>query len=126
MSDVEDSSAPRRSQRDKKKATHFVSVNSTLLKRKRSDATTDDDAQSELSDEVHNDEDQEVEEYRAPKPQDKSPVKPKRKAKAAPSIKKPRATKVPSEKNPAAKVSAPRPRKNTARKGKQAIADGEF
>ncbi|CDO77437.1 hypothetical protein BN946_scf184857.g44 [Trametes cinnabarina] len=116
----------RRSQRERKQATQFVSVNSTLLKRKRSDATTDeengqDDALSELSDDAPagNEADAEEEDYRAPKPQVKVPAK--RKAKAASAPKKP------ALKRTAAKVTGlPKPKKTVARKRKQAEGEGEF
>ncbi|KAI0657496.1 hypothetical protein C8Q70DRAFT_919344 [Cubamyces menziesii] len=129
MADVAE---PRRSQRERKKATHFVSVNSTLLKRKRSDATTDeeneqDDAMSDASDHAPADDEAEAEggDYRAPKPQGKAPMK--RKAKAAPVPKKPRVPKAPTTKRNNTKAAGQaKPRKATARKGKQTDGEGEY
>ncbi|KAH9947828.1 hypothetical protein B0H21DRAFT_821509 [Amylocystis lapponica] len=139
MADSEptNSQEPRRSQRDKKQAAHFVSVNSTLIKRKRSDATTDDDERSEPSDRDSNDGDEEPEEdYEAATPKPKAAPKPKRKPKGPPPTKKPRTAKAPAApKKPTTKSSvskanvpkAPRPRKVATRRGKQPAADaGEF
>ncbi|KAH9934133.1 uncharacterized protein B0H18DRAFT_1207681 [Fomitopsis serialis] len=100
MVDADSSQEPRRSQRDRKQATHFVPVNSSLLKRKRSDETSDDDARSELSDPASQADEAEVgDEFDAPKTKPKTSTKTKRKAKepkeagAPPAAKKPRATK---------------------------------
>ncbi|KAI0943593.1 hypothetical protein AcW1_002723 [Taiwanofungus camphoratus] len=124
MTDVESSQEPRRSQREKKQAAHFISVDSTLIKRKRSDATTDDDAQSEVSYPESNHDDPEVEEdFRAPKVKPKVPAKGKRKAKGPPPAKKARTTKVPTAPKPAAKNVASKPRKPAARKAKQVAVD---
>ncbi|KAI9060084.1 hypothetical protein FKP32DRAFT_1578832 [Trametes sanguinea] len=119
----------RRSQRERKQATQFVSVNSTLLKRKRSDATSDeendqDDALSELSHDAPagNEADAEEEDYRAPKPQAKAPIKRKPKATTAP--KKPKAA-APKRIN-AKPPGPPKPKKAGVRKRKQAEGEGEF
>ncbi|KAI0074611.1 hypothetical protein K474DRAFT_1765478 [Panus rudis PR-1116 ss-1] len=48
MSEAE-GSQPRRSQRERKKAAHFVSVDSSLIKRKRSEDVSDDDQSSDLT-----------------------------------------------------------------------------
>ena len=145
-----DAAEPRRSQRERKQAAQFVSgkgspreecnhmltnvtVNSSLLKRKRSDATSDEengaeDARDEVSDHeaADNEADAEEGDYHAPKPSGKSPTKRKTKAAAAP--KKPRAPKGAGTKRANAKPAGPpKPRKTTARKGKQATTgDGEF
>ncbi|KAI0752734.1 hypothetical protein C8Q80DRAFT_1248983 [Daedaleopsis nitida] len=127
-----DAAEPRRSQRDRKQAHQFLSVNSSLLKRKRSDATDDegndaDDARSEGSDHepVVDEADAEEGDYRAPKPSAKSPAKRKTKVAAAP--KKPRAPKGTASKRAHAKPTGPlKPRKTAARKGKQAAGEGEF
>ncbi|KAI1786918.1 hypothetical protein LXA43DRAFT_975514 [Ganoderma leucocontextum] len=126
-----DAAEPRRSQREKKQATHFVSVDSSILnKRKRSDATSDEEkgrdaALSELSD-LALTEDEADDEDGAPKQPAKAPSK--RKAKAAPAPKKPRAPKGTAAKKPATKAPGPpKPRKTAGRKGKQAAgAEGEF
>ncbi|KAI0795779.1 hypothetical protein C8Q75DRAFT_747433 [Abortiporus biennis] len=108
MSDVDDSQGPRRSQREKKQATHFISVNSALSKRKRSDETSDDEAPevpSEPEDVDEGDDDADVEEeFPASKP--KQRAKPRKnsskgtsKAKGPPPTKKPRTT---TAKKPAA------------------------
>ncbi|KAH9854575.1 hypothetical protein C2E23DRAFT_817055 [Lenzites betulinus] len=123
---------PRRSQRERKQATQFVSVSSSLLKRKRSDATSDeendqDDARSDVSDPSPADDEADAEEetYHASKPQAKAPAK--RKAKAAPAPKKPRIPKATAPKRNNVKSSAlPKPRKVAARKGKQTEGDGQF
>ncbi|KAI0356888.1 hypothetical protein OH77DRAFT_1423133 [Trametes cingulata] len=127
-----DAAEPRRSQRERKQAAHFVSVNSSLLKRKRSDATSDeendqDDARSDASDPAPADDEADAEEgtYRAPKPQAKGAAK--RKVKAAPAPKKPRAPKAATAKRANAKTTGPpRARKGTSRKGKQIDAEGGF
>ncbi|PSR72770.1 hypothetical protein PHLCEN_2v11369 [Hermanssonia centrifuga] len=49
MSDAGDTAEPRRSQREKKKAAHFVSEDSRRNKRKRSDTSNGDEGDSELS-----------------------------------------------------------------------------
>ncbi|KAI0772878.1 hypothetical protein BD413DRAFT_622407 [Trametes elegans] len=129
MTDVAE---PRRSQRDRKQAQPFLSVNSSLLKRKRSDATSDeeggqDDARSEASDaERAGDEaDAEEEDYHAPKPPAKGPTK--RKTKAAPAPKKPRVPKAAGTKRTTAKTGGPsKPRKTAGRKGKQTDGEAEF
>ncbi|KAL1948450.1 hypothetical protein VTO73DRAFT_12525 [Trametes versicolor] len=126
-----DAVEPRRSQRERKKASQFVSVSSSLLKRKRSDATTDeendqDDARSDASDPAAADDeaDAEQEDFHAPKPQAK--VATKRKAKSIPAPKKPRVPKTTAPKRTNAKTAGPpKPKKPTVRKGKQA-GDGEF
>ncbi|KAI0827388.1 hypothetical protein BC628DRAFT_1369278 [Trametes gibbosa] len=123
---------PRRSQRERKQASQFVSVNSSLLKRKRSDATSDeenvqDDARSDASDPSPADDEADAEEetYRAPKQLAKAPMK--RKVKAVPAPKKPRAPKATAPKRNNIKLSGPpRPKKSSARKGKQTEGDGEF
>ncbi|KAI8989117.1 hypothetical protein BD414DRAFT_486064 [Trametes punicea] len=120
---------PRRSQRERKQATQFVSVNSSLLKRKRSDATSEEEvdreaALSDISDNVPggDEADAEEEDYRAPKPQAKGPGK--RKAKAAAVAKKPKAT---ATKRNYAKAAVPvKPRKTGARKRKPTEGEGEF
>ena len=109
-------------------------VNSSLLnKRKRSDATSDEeddrvDARSEESDHAPTDDEGDAQEgdYHASKPPPKSTVKRKTKATSAP--KKTRAPKGTGVKRNAQKtVSQPKPRKTTVRKGKQAAAgEGEF
>ncbi|GBE83439.1 hypothetical protein SCP_0504880 [Sparassis crispa] len=116
MSDAEGVREPRRSQRQKKQVAHFA-VNSTLTKRKRSDAT-DQDANSELSDSEDNDEGPDEEDDDAPKT--KSPAKRKRKATGAPQAKKPRKTKM-----PAPKATAAKPKKTATRKAKQPAPDAE-
>ncbi|OCH94580.1 hypothetical protein OBBRIDRAFT_747233 [Obba rivulosa] len=135
MSDNGNSPAPRRSQRDKKKATHFVSVDSALIKRKRSDATTtDDDARSELSESDHDEADQDVQEdYDAPRPKSKLPANASSKPKGPPQPKKPRTAKAPAaRKTTAGKASAApkttvsKPRKATTRKAKGTAVNGEF
>ncbi|KZT04963.1 uncharacterized protein LAESUDRAFT_702953 [Laetiporus sulphureus 93-53] len=113
MSDVGNSQEPRRSQREKKQATHFVSVNSTLLKRKRSDATTDEDAQSNLSDPDSVDGGADVEEdFRAPKA--KGPAKGKAKTNGPPAARKPRAKKAATTKS-TTKSTVSKSKKLTAR-----------
>lgn len=147
-----DASEPRRSQRERKKATQFVSgttpnfgplprrrltalpVNSSLLsKRKRSDATSDEEngkegARNEDSDHGSADDEDDAEEgdYHAPKPPAKSSAK--RKTKVAPAPKKPRAPRGTAPKRATQKPPGPsKPRKSAGRKGKQAAgADGEF
>ncbi|KAI0634280.1 hypothetical protein C8Q77DRAFT_1110838 [Trametes polyzona] len=126
-----DAVEPRRSQRDRKQAAHFVSVNSSLLKRKRSDATTDeengqDDARSDASDPNSADDEADAEEkaYRAPKPQAKGATR--RKAKAASAPKKPRVPKAPTQKRTTSKAPGPPKARKTTRKGKQAETEGEF
>lgn len=108
-------------------------VNSSILKRKRSDATSDeeaddDDALSEISDHAPADDEGDAEEgdFRAPKPPAKAAAKRKPKAPTAP--KKPRAPKGTGPKRTAAKPAGPpKPRKTSGRKGKQpAGAEGEF
>ncbi|PIL29081.1 hypothetical protein GSI_09129 [Ganoderma sinense ZZ0214-1] len=126
-----DAAEPRRSQRERKQATHFVSVDSSILnKRKRSDATSEEengkeDALSELSD-LSPSEDEADNEDGAPKQPAKAPSK--RKTKAAPGPKKPRAPKGTAAKKTTVKPPGPpKPRKTAGRKGKQAAgADGEF
>ncbi|KAI0698963.1 hypothetical protein C8T65DRAFT_719862 [Cerioporus squamosus] len=130
MADVAE---PRRSQRERKKAQQFVSVSSSLLKRKRSDATSDeehdnDDPLNEDSDHASADDEDDAEEgdFRAPKPPGKSVAK--RKPKAATAPKKPRAPKASASKRaPGKPAGPPRPKKTAARKGKQPPGpDGEF
>ncbi len=110
-----------------------VTVNSSLLKRKRSDATSDeennaDEARSDGYDHEPDEDEAEVEEgdYHAPKPPGKSPTKRKTKAAAAP--KKPRAPKGTGNKRITVKPAGPpKHRKTGARKGKQlAAGEGEF
>ncbi|KAI0672301.1 hypothetical protein C8Q78DRAFT_1026321 [Trametes maxima] len=126
-----DAAEPRRSQRERKKATQFVSINSSLLKRKRSDATSEEendeqDARSDDSDAAPADDEADAQEgdYRAPKPQAKTPAKSKKKS--APAPKKPRVPKASTAKRASAKAAGPpKPRKATVRKGRQA-EEGEF
>ncbi len=147
MADVAE---PRRSQRERKQAQQFLSgksrsahaigensrpplVSSSLLKRKRSDATSDEEHDndgplSEDSDHAPADDEGDAEEgdFHAPKPPGKSGTKRKPKAPTAP--KKPRAPKGTAPKRAAAKPAGPpKPKKTAARKGKQpAGAEGEF
>ncbi|KAI0342546.1 hypothetical protein BDW22DRAFT_1357931 [Trametopsis cervina] len=119
MSDAEDSAAPRRSQREKKKASHFVSIDSQLSKRKRSD----DEGSSELSDIDSPDADDEEggaeEDFSAPKAKAKG--KPSQ-AKAASSANVPpkRRGRPPGKKPRTAPFitnTATKPRKTRARRG---------
>ena len=96
-----------------------------MLKRKRSDATSDeendaDDARSELSDHEPADDEADADEG-APKAITKSPAK--RKTKAATAPKKPRAPKGTGTKRAATKPAGPpKPRQTGLRKGKYAGA----
>lgn len=106
-------------------------MNSTLLKRKRSDATTTDEdianEPSEPSDEESIDsgpEPEEGEEFNALKPKPKALAKVKRKARAPPPPKKPRVrAKKAAAPKVAAKITLPKPKKTTTRKAKQGGAD---
>ena len=110
---------------------HSVAVDSSILnKRKRSDATSEEengkeDALSELSD-LSPSEDEADNEDGAAKQPAKAPSK--RKTKAAPGPKKPRAPKGTATKKTNIKPPGPpKPRKTAGRRGKQAAgADGEF
>ncbi|KAF7439987.1 hypothetical protein PC9H_000324 [Pleurotus ostreatus] len=101
---AEDSPAPRRSQRERKLAQHFTSVDSALSKgkRKRDDSETEDEGLDERD--VHASEDEGDDEDDEPGPKSKrkprrsktkSPVKPK----GPPPAKKPRAAKQPAPKS---------------------------
>ena len=82
---------------------------------------------SDASDHAPADDEAEAEggDYRAPKPQGKAPMK--RKAKAAPVPKKPRVPKAPTTKRNNTKAAGQaKPRKATARKGKQTDGEGEY
>ncbi len=110
---------------------HGVAVDSSILnKRKRSDATSEEendreDALSELSD-LPPTEDEADDEDGALKQPAKAPSK--RKTKAAPGPKKPRAPKGTAAKKTTIKPPGPpKPRKTAGRKGKQAAGvEGEF
>ncbi|CCM03065.1 uncharacterized protein FIBRA_05185 [Fibroporia radiculosa] len=118
MADVDSSQEPRRSQREKKQRSHFVSVDSTLLKRKRSDETTDasDNEEGDSPDTGSDHDAADVEdEFDAPKPKQKSPSKPGRKPKGPPPAKKPRVAKKSVAIKAPAKVSAPKPKKTTTK-----------
>ncbi|THH30478.1 hypothetical protein EUX98_g3693 [Antrodiella citrinella] len=130
MSDAVNSpGGPRRSQRDKKQATQFLSVNSALAKRKRSDETSDDEVQSKPSEPEdeeesgHEDADNE-EDFAGPKPK---PVT-KRKAKALAKPKGPPAAKKPRTTKASAKVKlppAPKAKRGTGKtRGKKTAVDG--
>ncbi|KAH8097102.1 hypothetical protein BXZ70DRAFT_1009416 [Cristinia sonorae] len=141
MSDATGSPAPRRSQREKKQATQFISVNSALSKRKRSDETTDDEARSEPlqpepeESESEQEEDDHEEEFAAPKQKaaakrrGKATAKPGPKPKGPPAAKKPRTTKA-SEKVklppvPKAKRAPGKPRGKKAAVGEVEEFDAE-
>ena len=121
MADAEDSPAPRRSQREKKQAAHFVSgmfliipcshevdhiyiVSSALNKRKRSDETEEEDAEppSDPEADASDNEDADVEDGFSGtklkrKPRGKGKGKASAKPKGPPAMKKPRtAKKVPA------------------------------
>ncbi|KZT65182.1 hypothetical protein DAEQUDRAFT_716862 [Daedalea quercina L-15889] len=132
MADVESSQEPRRSQRERKQAAHFVPVNSSLLKRKRSDETSDDGAQSELSDpESQADEAEMGDEFDAPKAKPKATAKTKRKARepkdpnATPVAKKPRVPKKAAAPKTAKSTvpRPPKPLKTGARRGRRPATD---
>lgn len=152
MSEAGDSTAPRRSQREKKQATQFVSraslqhivsygvsdairwtENSAFAKRKRSDETTEDEGPSDLSsledeEESEREDADDEEDFAAPKPtaskkrKGKAAAKPAAKPKGPPPAKKPRTTKT------STKVKLPPPpttKKGPAKgKGKRKVVNG--
>ncbi|PCH37402.1 hypothetical protein WOLCODRAFT_84248 [Wolfiporia cocos MD-104 SS10] len=117
MAEIESSQEVRRSQREKKQREHFVNVDSTLLKRKRSDETTDDDgAQNQTSDSESDRDNADAEEdFSTPRTKAKGAVKRSRKTKAPQPAKKPRPVKKTPAPKATSKSTVPRPRKTAAR-----------
>ncbi|KAI0058337.1 hypothetical protein BV25DRAFT_1283433 [Artomyces pyxidatus] len=118
MSESDSTSAPRRSQRERKQAKQFVSI--SPKKRKRADLDTDEDGEERLSDvdeqeSVHDDQEQE---YSAPLPKPKAPTtadKKKGRPRGPPTTKRTRVT----------KPAAPKDANSTSRRRKKAPAGGD-